>query len=97
MCTLEQVARWMCEAPADIYRMKDRGRIRVGHFADLVLVDTAARHTVRNEDQLTKCKWTPWHGQELTGRAELTICNGQVVYEDGKVNDGVRGRELQYA
>jgi dihydroorotase len=97
LCSLEQVARWMCEAPADIYRIKGRGRVRRGYFADLVLVDANARHTVRNEEQLSKCKWSPWHGTELTGKAVLTVCNGQVVFEDGQVNDGVRGRELTYA
>jgi dihydroorotase len=96
-CSLEQVAQWMCQAPADIYRIKGRGRIRAGYFADLVLVDAAAKHTVRNDEQFTKARWSPWHGQELTGRGVLTICNGHVVYEDGQVNDDVRGRELQYA
>jgi dihydroorotase len=86
----------MCENPAKAYKIKGRGRIDVGCFADIALVDAKARHTVRNEEQLTKCGWSPWHGETLTGRAVQTIVNGEVVYADGKVNDGVRGLELVY-
>lgn len=96
LCSLEQVALWMCENPAKAYKIKGRGRIDVGCFADIALVDAKARHTVRNEEQLTKCGWSPWHGETLTGRAVQTIVNGEVVYADGKVNDGVRGLELVY-
>ena len=66
------------------------------HLSNLALVDAKAKHTVRNEEQLTKCGWSPWHGVTLTGRAVQTIVNGEVVYADGKVNDGVRGQELLY-
>ncbi|MCZ7606202.1 MAG: dihydroorotase [Planctomycetota bacterium] len=97
MCTLEQVAQWMCENPAKTYAMKGKGRIEVGHDADLTLVDANAVHTVRNEEQLTKVKWSPWHGQKLKGRAVTTIVRGQVVYENGQVQDQVRGTEIQYA
>jgi dihydroorotase len=96
LCTLEQVALWMCENPAKIYRMKGRGVIEPGAFADLTLVDPKARHTIRNEEQLTKCGWSPWHNREITGRAELTVVNGQIVYEQGKVNDAIRGREIAF-
>lgn len=95
-CTLEQVALWMCQRPAQVYAMKGKGFLEVGYDADLALVDPREVHLVRNEDQLTRCGWTPWHGRKLTGRAVLTIVGGQVVYEDGKVNDGVRGREIQF-
>lgn len=96
LCTLEQVAKWMCEGPARAYALKGKGFIEPGMDADLALVDVNAIHEVRNEEQLTKCGWSPWHGQKLRGRAMMTIVNGEVVYEDGKVNDSVRGRELLY-
>lgn len=96
LCTLEQVALWMCENPAKIYRIKGRGVIEIGAFADLTLVDPNAKHTIRNNEQLTKCGWSPWHGKEVTGKAVLTVSNGQVVYENGHVNDAVRGKELLF-
>lgn len=97
LCTLEQAALWLCENPARCYGMKGRGIIDIGAFADLALVDTRALHTVRNEDQLTKCGWTPWHGQTLRGRCELTVCNGSIVHEAGRVTDQPCGREIEYA
>jgi dihydroorotase len=96
LCTLEQVAKWMCEGPARAYALNGKGFIEPGMDADLALVDVNAIHEVRNEEQLTKCGWSPWHGQKLKGRATMTIVNGEIVYEDGKVNDSVRGRELLY-
>ena len=97
MCTLEQVAQWMCENPAKAYAMRRKGRIEVGFDADLTLVDPKAEHVVRNEEQLTKPKWSPWHGRKLTGRAETTLVRGHVVFENGQVNDHVRGTEIEYA
>ncbi|MBX3460746.1 MAG: dihydroorotase [Planctomycetes bacterium] len=96
LCTLQQVALWMCENPAKVYRIRGRGIIQPGAFADLALVDANARHTIANAEQLTKCGWSPWDGRTVTGKAVLTVCNGQIVYEDGKVNDAVRGRELAF-
>lgn len=97
LCTLEDIARWMCEAPARAYRMKGKGFIELGSHADLTLVDPNEEHTVRNEEQLTKCGWSPWHGRKLKGRPVTTICGGEVVYENNRVNDGVRGKEIEYA
>lgn len=97
LCRYEQVARWMCEAPAEIYAMKRKGRIEIGYDADLVLVDPKARHTVRNEEQLTRCGWSPWHGATLTGQPVMTVVRGRVGYEDGEVCDNVRGAEIEFA
>ncbi|MEX2025930.1 MAG: dihydroorotase, partial [Pirellulaceae bacterium] len=66
-CTLEQVVHWMCDAPARVWDIVNKGRIAIGYDADLVLVDLSKRQTVRNEEQLTKCGWSPWHGETLTG------------------------------
>jgi dihydroorotase len=96
MCTYEQVVQWMCETPAKLYRMKGRGVIETGAFADLALVDLKAKHTIRNEEQLTKCKWSPWDGQTVTGRSVVTVINGTVGYEDGAVVEGLRGHQLQF-
>ena len=68
-CTLEQVVHWMCDAPARVWDIVDKGRIADGYDADLVLVDLNRRHDVRNAEQLTKCGWSAWDGVELIGLA----------------------------
>lgn len=95
-CTLGQIARWMSDAPARVWDLACKGRIAVGYDADLVLVDMQKTQTVRNEDQLTKCGWSPWHGSQLTGWPVRTWVCGRQVFCDGEVDDAVRGDEAQY-
>jgi len=96
-CTLEQVVQWMCEAPARVWDIVNKGRIAEGYDADLVLVDLAQEHTIRNENQLTKSGWSPWDGVTLTGLPVRTWVMGQTVFSDGLVHPDVRGQEAQYA
>jgi dihydroorotase len=95
-CSLEQVVHWMCDAPARVWDIVNKGRIAVGYDADLVLVDLNRRQTICNEDQLTKCGWSAWHGVELTGWPVRTWVRGQEVFRDGKVLDDVRGAEASF-
>jgi len=95
-CTLEQVVSWMCDAPARVWGILGKGRIEVGYDADLVLVDLHKTHEVRDDNQLTKCGWTPWHGTTLTGAAVRTWVMGSEVYRDGAVLDTHRGREATF-
>ncbi len=95
-CSLQQVVHWMCDAPARVWDIVGKGRIEVGYDADLVLVDLNKTATVRNCEQLTKCQWSPWDGEQLTGWPVRTWVMGQEVYRDGRVNDEVRGQEAQY-
>jgi dihydroorotase len=95
-CTLEQVVRWMCDAPARVWDIVGKGRIAVGYDADLVLVDLERTAEVRNEQQVTKCGWSPWHGQRLTGWPVRTWVMGHEVYRDGEFDEDVRGMEVQF-
>ncbi len=95
-CTLEQVVHWMCDAPARVWDIVDKGRIAVGYDADLVLVDLERRHTIRNDEQLTKCGWSPWHGEELVGLPVMTWVMGQIAFRDGRVDDAIRGAEAEF-
>ena len=95
-CTVHQVSQWMSRNVAKAYRIANKGEIRVGWDADLVLVDLNNYKPVRNEDLLTKCGWSSFAGWELTGWAATTIVGGQVVYANGKVNPDVRGQALQF-
>lgn len=93
-CSLEQVVSWMCDAPARIWDMVGKGKIEEGYDADLVLVDLNRVATVRNENQKTKCGWSPWDGTELTGWPVRTIVMGQTVFLDGKFHAELRGSEV---
>ena len=95
-CSLEQVVHWMCDAPARVWDIVDKGRIVEGYDADLVLVDLNRRHTVRNVEQLTKCGWSAWDGVELVGLPVRTWVRGQEVFRDGRLNEDVRGEAAQF-
>jgi dihydroorotase len=95
-CTIEQVVHWMCDAPARVWDIVDKGRIEVGYDADLVLVDLQKSATIRNEEQETKSRWSPWHGVTLTGWPVRTWVLGQEVFRDGNINDSIRGSEAQF-
>ena len=94
--TLDQVVHWMCDAPARVWDMVGKGRIAEGYDADLVLVDLNKSATIRDEEQLTKSRWSPWHGVTLKGWPVRTWVMGREVFRDGNVDDSVRGAEIQF-
>jgi dihydroorotase len=95
-CTLEQVVHWMCDAPARVWDIVGKGRIEVGYDADLVFVDLERSREVRNEEQVTKSGWSPWHGVRLTGWPVRTWVMGREVYNDGRFATGLRGAEAKF-
>jgi len=95
-CTLEQVVHWMCDAPARVWDIVDKGRITVGYDADLVLVDLERTTQVLNKDQQTKCGWSPWHGEELTGWPVRTWVLGHEVYRDGQFETDRLGQAVVF-
>lgn len=99
-CSIEQVVKWMCSGPAEIWGIRDKGKIEVGFDADLTLVDLNLAQEVLNENQQTKCGWSPWHGETLTGWPVATWVMGKKVFEleDGaaKFNSSDFGSEILY-
>jgi dihydroorotase len=95
-CTLAEIQRWMCSGPAAAYRIPNKGRIEEGWDADLTLVDIEAVRPVRNEDMFTKVGWSPYAGTELTGWSLYTVVGGRIVYENGKIREGVLGSPLRF-
>lgn len=95
-CTLSQVVHWMCDAPARVWDIVDKGRIAVGYDADLVLVDLNKSAEIRNEEQQTKCGWSPWHGTTLTGWPVRTWVLGHEVFHDGRFDESRRGQEARF-
>ena len=95
-CTLEQVVHWMCDAPARVWDIMNKGRIEVGYDADLVLVDLARSQEVRNAEQQTKCGWSPWDGETLVGWPVRTWVMGHRVFCDGTFDDQQLGQEARF-
>ncbi len=94
--TLEHVVEKMCHAPARLFDVKDRGFIREGFFADLVLVDMDAPWVVTPDTLFYKCGWSPLEGQRFRARVEKTWVNGGLVYTDGQVDRSARGERLLF-
>lgn len=95
-CTIEQVVGWMCDAPARVWDIVDKGRIAVGYDADLVLVDMKLQQTVDSAMQETKCRWSPWHGVTLQGWPVRTWVLGHEVFREGRFDESQRGGEATY-
>ncbi|HEY0977175.1 MAG TPA: dihydroorotase [Flavobacteriales bacterium] len=94
--TVEQVVEKMCHAPARLFQVKERGYIREGHHADLVLVDLNAPWTVDAGNLLYKCGWSPLEGQRFQARVLRTWVNGNLAYDGASVDRNVRGERLSF-
>ena len=95
-CTLEDVVHWMCEGPALVWDILEKGRIEVGYDADLVLVDMSKTQTIRGPLMETKCRWTPFEGREVTGWPVRTWVCGKEVYRDGQFDESRMGVEAMF-
>ncbi|PZF73266.1 dihydroorotase [Taibaiella soli] len=94
--SIEKVVEKMAHAPAQCFLIRERGYIREGYHADLVLVDMNDSTTVTKENILYKCGWSPLEGVTLPARITHTLVNGNVVYENGQVLDLHRGQRLLF-
>ena len=93
--SLEKVVEKTAENPALFYGIKERGFIKEGYYADLVLVDIDKPHAVTKENLHSKCAWSVFEGHTFSSTVEMTFVNGQMVYENGKINTDVRGRKVE--
>jgi dihydroorotase len=93
---IEKVAEKTAHNPARLYNIRDRGFIREGYWADLVLVDTEKPHTVAKENILYKCGWSPFEGVTFRSSIASTIVGGRLAYDSGRVIDTVRGERLLF-
>ncbi|MEY3178614.1 MAG: hypothetical protein RL463_790 [Bacteroidota bacterium] len=94
--SIEKVVEKMSHAPAKCFQIAERGFIREGYYADLVLVDLNKKNTVTNDNILYKCGWSPLEGFEFPASIEKTFVNGYPVYENGKVDTSYRGMRLKF-
>jgi len=94
--SIEKMVEKMSHAPAVCFQIAERGYIREGYFADLVLVDLNNPYKVTKENLLYKCGWSPFEGHSFPATIRYTLVNGEIAYENGKVNDTVRGQRLRF-
>lgn len=92
--SLEDIVRKMSHAVAECFQIKERGYIREGYMADLVVVDLNKPLTVTPQNILYKCGWSPFENFQFPACIEKTFVNGNLVYENGAVNDSYTGERL---
>ncbi|MBN1953264.1 MAG: dihydroorotase [Bacteroidales bacterium] len=96
LIAVEEVVDKMCHAPADIFSIPDRGYIRKGYWADLVLVNMNQNWSVTPENILSKCGWSPFEAVSFSSAVHTTIVNGCIVYNQGKIIENSAARELRF-
>ena len=94
--SLEKIAEKMSHAVAECFQIKDRGYIREGYFADLVMVDINKPYTVTPQNILYKCGWSPFDKTTFAATIEKTMVNGNFVYENGVVNASQKGKRILF-
>lgn len=94
--SLERIVEKMAHNPAILFRIEKRGFIREGYKADLVLVDLNQNWTVKKENILYKCGWSPLEGTEFHSKVTHTFVNGNLVYENGKISEEKFGERLLF-
>jgi len=92
----ETVVTKMAHAPATLFSIKDRGFIREGYFADLVLVAPDSSNLVTKDNVLYKCGWSPFEGTTFSHKVISTYVNGQKVYDDGIFTEPGLGKRLEF-
>ena len=94
--SLEKIAEKMSHAVADCFRIADRGYIREGYFADLIVIDLNEQTSVSKENILYKCGWSPLEGETFPAAVSYTFVNGNCVFENGAFNESAKGSRLSF-
>ena len=94
--TIERVVEKMAHNPAILFRIKERGFIREGYYADIVVVDPSRSYSVQQSNILYKCGWSPFEGYTFSSSINKTFVNGEIVYENNKVAEGANGMRLSF-
>ncbi|MBQ8674189.1 MAG: dihydroorotase [Bacteroides sp.] len=94
--SIEKVVEKMCHAPATLFHIHERGYIREGYRADLVLVRPDSPWQLTAETVLSKCGWSPLEGRTFDWKVEKTFANGHLIYDGHSVDENYRGEELRF-
>ncbi len=94
--SLERIVEKMCHAPAQCFQVNGRGYIREGYKADLTLVDINQPWVILPSNIYHKCGWSPLEGRSMKGMVEKTFVSGNLIYDQGKFNDDIKGERLTF-
>jgi len=95
--SIETLVERACHAPARIFDVLDRGYLREGYWADIVLVNPNEETVVDQNELFSKCGWSPFAGETFSHRIERTIVSGKTAYQKGQVVDNCRGLAVEFA
>ena len=94
--SIERVVEKMAHAPAILFRINERGFMREGYHADLVIVDPNRNTSVTKENCLAKCAWSPFEGHTFQHAIDRTFINGRLAYDQGELIEGKMGDRLTF-
>lgn len=95
--SIEKIVQKMCHNPAICFKIENRGFIREGYFADLVLVDLNSSWKVNKKNLLYKCGWSPFESEIFRSKITHTLVNGHIAYEHGAFNEDRNGMRLTFS
>ena len=95
--TPELIVERACHTPALLFQVEERGFLREGYWADVVVVDPEAKTSVKDTELFSKCGWSPFPHLTFTNSIETTIVSGQVAYHQGKLQMDCRGQRAQFS
>ncbi|MBN1113561.1 MAG: dihydroorotase [Bacteroidales bacterium] len=93
---ITDVVQKMCHNPAILFNVKERGFIKVGYKADLVLVNIDSPWVVKKDNILYKCGWSPFEGTLFNSKITHTFVNGNLVYNEGVFNEDIKGERIEF-
>jgi dihydroorotase len=94
--TNEDVVKWMCHNPAELFKIEKRGYIRKNYYADLVLVNPEKKTKVLKENLFYKCGWSPLEGEVFNSSVHCTFVNGEIVFKDGAIIETKAAMPLKF-
>jgi dihydroorotase len=94
--SLEKIVEKMSHAVADCFQIKERGYLREGYYADMVMVNLDKAHTVNRDNIFYKCGWSPLENFRFPASIVKTFVNGNLAWDDGRFNEEVRGERLLF-
>ena len=94
--SMEQLVEKMCHNPAILLGLRDRGYIREGYHADIVLLEASRPWVVQPNNILSQCGWSPFEGTTFRSKVQYTFVNGNLAYENGRFINGPYGQRLVF-
>ena len=94
--SLEKIVEKMCHNPAILFRVEERGFLREGYYADLVLIDQNKSFNVNKSNILYKCGWSPFENVTFHNQITHTFVNGHLAYKDGIISNDIKSKRVQF-